>query len=120
MSRNTKVLVALGGVIALALAIYLRARPDSAITLSNANDVSFATIVKGDDQSRVRGLLGTPSGETRRELISQLLTESECTRLRPARAEYFYRTPRPSFVVYYDENNKVVCKEARELAIHVR
>lgn len=91
-----------------------------AIVSNTATKAQFATIVDGQSQESVERLLGVPSGVVRDVLIPQAFEPSRCTSLRPAFAQYYYRPPDPTFVVYFDDRRNVICKEERYMAVHVR
>jgi hypothetical protein len=104
--------------VAIAFAIETSRRRSTQM-ISAATNAAYEQVAIGQTEDDVRRLLGSATGTVRETLITNLFDDSACTRLRPANAQYFYRHPLPSFIIYFDAHKRVVCKEARLLAVHV-
>jgi hypothetical protein len=108
----TVVLAAIGGYL-----FYQHKAPK--VHPSSATLKQFDSVATGQSRDTVEALLGPATGGIRRDLISGAFKSSSCTRLNPAYALYYYRAPNSSFVIYLNENNVVICKEERHMAIHI-
>lgn len=88
------------------------------IEVSHATASAYGEVAVGESKDAVMARLGDPSGQISQRVIMRMFPESVCSR-GAAKALYYYRESNQTFIIFFDEHEKVLCKEARNIAIHV-